>query len=251
VRALILLPSSETKAPGGSGSWDPAAGRPAGDPLAGRRTEVALATAMDDPGLASRITGVRGAAHLRAVAADLATIGAAVLPARSRYRGVVWDHLDPPGLSRKAQALAARSALVVSALAGVVAWDEPLPDYKVKLSARLVPLGVLGTAWREEVTRELAARAERADLVVDLLPGDHARTVDFSALDARVVHVSFTTADRRAAGHGAKAAKGRFARHLLEVGGDPHRAASTFAWERWQPVDTDGDTTVEITLPVP
>jgi cytoplasmic iron level regulating protein YaaA (DUF328/UPF0246 family) len=252
VRALILLPSSETKAPGGSGSWDPAAGRSEGDLMAQRRTEVAraLAAAMDDPDLAARITGVRGAAHLRAVTANRRTIGAAVLPAWSRYRGVVWDHLDPPGLSRKARALASGSALVISALAGVVAWDEPLSDYKVKLTARLAPLGVLGTAWRDAVTQELTTRAERTGLVVDLLPGDHARTVDFSALDASVVHVTFTTADRRAAGHGAKAAKGRFARHLLEVGGDPHRAAATFAWEGWHSVDTGHDTKVEITLPV-
>jgi cytoplasmic iron level regulating protein YaaA (DUF328/UPF0246 family) len=251
VRALILLPSSETKAPGGSGSWDPATGRRQGDRLAGRRTEVAraLAAAVDDAAQAARITGVRGAAHLRAVTADRATIGAPVLPACARYRGVVWDHLDPPGLSRKARALAARSVLVVSALAGVMGWDEPLPDYKVKLSARLDPLGVLSTAWREAVTAELAARAERADLVVDLLPGDHARTVDFNALDTAVVHVTFTTADRRAAGHGAKAAKGRFARHLLETGGDPHHAAATFAWEGWRPADTGLDDCVEITLP--
>jgi cytoplasmic iron level regulating protein YaaA (DUF328/UPF0246 family) len=252
VRALILLPSSETKAPGGSGSWDPAAGRAEGDLLARRRTEVAraLAAAMDDPHLAARITGVRGAAHLRAVTADRNTIGATVLPAWSRYRGVVWDHLDPPRLSREARTLATGSALVISALAGVVTWDEPLPDYKVKLTSRLAPIGVLGTAWREAVTQELADRAGLADVVVDLLPGDHARTVDFPDLDARVVHVSFTTADRKAAGHGAKAAKGRFARHLLEVGGDPHRAASTFAWEGWHSVDTGHDATVEITLPV-
>jgi hypothetical protein len=252
VRALILLPSSETKAPGGTGAWDPAAGRPEADDLAVGRARVAaaLAETMTDPVSAARVTGVRGEAHLRAVAADLATVGGAVLPTRERYRGVVWDHLDPAGLGQGARGLASRSVLVVSALAGVVAWDEPLPDYKLKLTARLGALGVVGTAWRKAVTAELAGRSTGTDVVVDLLPGDHARTVDFTALPAPVVHVSFTTAERRAAGHGAKAAKGRFARHLLEVGGDPYLAASSFAWEGWHGVDTDERGGIEITLPV-
>lgn len=251
MRSLLLLPSSETKAPGGKGAWQPGG---AGTALGATRTTVAraLADAMADEVTARRITGVGAAAHRRAVEANRSALGGPVLPTWMRYRGVVWDHLDPPTLTVGARRRASTSVAAVSALAGVTRWAEALPDYKVKMSARISPLGVLGRWWRPALTAAVGELASGYHVVVDLLPGDHARAIDFDALDVGVIHVIFTSAGGRAAGHGAKAAKGRFVRHLLEGRPtDPTAAARDFAWEGWRVVPSSSDDTIEVAAPSP
>jgi len=206
----------------------------------------ALTKAMDDADVAARITGIKGAAHLRAVAANRSVRDGPVMPASERYQGVVWDHLEPTALSTTAQRRARTSVLIASALHGIAGWDEPIPDYKLKMSARLAPLGSLSSFWRRPVTAALAELAADADLVIDLLPLDHAKVVAFDQLPAPTVHVVFTTHSGRAIGHGAKAAKGRFARHLLDVGGDPRQAATTFEWDGWRTASSPGGPAIEV-----
>jgi cytoplasmic iron level regulating protein YaaA (DUF328/UPF0246 family) len=171
------------------------------------------------------------------------------MPASQRYRGVVWDHLDLATLSARAKRHARRTVLIVSALTGIAGWDEPIPDYKLKMSTRLAPLGGLASFWRPPVTAVLQGLVTDADLVVDLLPLDHAKVVAFDQLPAPTVHVAFTTPAGRAVGHGAKAAKGRFARHLLELGGDPRQAANSFDWDGWRTASTSAGSTIEVQSP--
>ena len=70
----------------------------------------------------------------------------------------------------------------------------------------------------------------------DLLTTEHRRAVDLGVIaPKRLTVVDFRTADGRgAAGHGAKAAKGRFARHLLDSAGDALSTAEDFEWEGWK-----------------
>jgi uncharacterized protein len=243
VRSLILLPSSETKAAGGEAAWDPGAGVPAALGKARRRVARALARAMRDPEAAARITGIKGSAHVAAVAANRRTVGGPCLPAGQRYQGVVWDHFGATGLDPDAAGV-----VVVSALTGVARLGDPIPDYKLKMSARLDPLGGLARLWRAPVTAAVRAWAADADLIIDLLPGDHARTVAFDELRRPVLHVAFTTATGLAAGHDAKAAKGMVARHLVHLPDDPLGALADFSWEGWRGRATDDPSRFEITL---
>ena len=56
------------------------------------------------------------------------------MPAWRRYSGVVWDHLDPASLTHRAP------IVVVSGLHGLVGAEDPLPDYRLKMSANVAPL---------------------------------------------------------------------------------------------------------------
>lgn len=229
---LLLLPPSEGKGPGGRGGWDPAVGQHR--PIAEGRAEVAaaLASAMAEPALVARLTGLRGERAQAAAHANRSAVGAPVLPAWQRYRGVVWEHLDPGGLSRAGRRRAGR-ILVVSGLGGLFGFDEPVPDYKLKMGASLPGPGPLARYWKPRLTAALAAEAAGGE-VWDLLPGEHRRALDLPAAGIKAVTVNFLAAGGSgAAGHGAKAAKGRFARHLLESAGDFLEAADGFSWAGW------------------
>lgn len=227
----ILLPPSEGKAEGGraprwkfgSGTFGPALRRP--------RTEVVAALLAAKGGDAS-LLGVNGKHLTRAQEANRSLDGALTLPASDRYTGVVWGHLSPSTLSASARTRAADSVVVVSGLLGLVGFDDPVPDYRVKMGASLKPLGKLSTWWREPLSRTLNEWAENR-VVIDLLPNEHrAAWIPGDGLREHVV-VTFVEKSGKVAGHDAKAAKGLLARHLLETPGDPMKALSDWTHPRF------------------
>lgn len=171
--------------------------------------------------------GVSGRLLERARAANSSLVGAPCLPAWQRYTGVVWDHLDLSSMTAAERRRAVSSIHVVSGLAGLVRADEPMPDYRLKMAATLAPLGPLARWWRPVVTESLVAVA-RGSIVVDLLPQEHRGAIDWEVLGASVQRVDLVAKKTGAAGgHNAKAAKGLFARHVLDMG-DVDTAVRTF-----------------------
>ena len=233
-RALaVLLPPSEGKAAGGTGAgWSPASGTFAA--LAPRRAELAAALAAAGGGSAA-LLGVGGAHLARAQAANAALVGAPTLPAARRYTGVVHDHLGLASLPTPARKRAAAALVIVSGLLGLAGVDDPTPDYRLKMGARLAPFGTLSRWWRpalsEVLNDHLAGR-----LVVDLLPGEHAAAWEPAPQRYKLVRVAFVERSGRSGmvvGHDAKAAKGMLVRHLLLAGGSPLAALASFEHERF------------------
>jgi uncharacterized protein len=224
---LVLVPPSESKVVGGIGDWEPSTGRFSA--LAPRRTAAVAALARVAAGRdAAKVLGVRGDLLSRARASlESARDGTApALPAWRRYAGVVWVHLEPASLP----AADRRRLVVPSAVMGVAAGDDPVPDHRGKLSASVPRLGRLDRWWRAELTDALAATRRP---VVNLLAAEQATAFDWDRLGAAVpvVHVRFLAADGRgAAGHAAKAAKGIVARLVLTVGAD---ALEELSWQGW------------------
>lgn len=212
---LILLPPSEGKSGEGDTRrlWT-ADGGTFGGPLGPRRTDVADRLAHVHGGNQA-LLGVKGVHLERARAANAALVGAPTLPAWRRYTGVVWDHLDLPSFDTAGRRAAVRSILIPSGLAGLTRADDPLPDYRLRMGARLAPFGTMSLWWREAVTAALAAYA-RGRTVIDLLPQEHRGAIDTGQI-AGLVRVDLVS--RRGGtvgGHNAKAAKGLLARHLLQ-----------------------------------
>jgi len=228
----ILLPPSEGKAPGGSRgtAWSPESGR-FGTALAPIRFQLAALLAAADDG-DERLLGVGGRHLERARATNRALVGAPTLPASRRYTGVVHDAIGLDSLSRAHRAKARDAIVIVSGLLGLVALDDPVPDYRLKMGARLDPVGLVSRHWREALGATLNAHLA-GRVVVDLLPGEHAAAwVPDRSLD--LLRVSFVErAGGAVGGHDAKAAKGRLVRHLLESRAAPARALKAFEDERF------------------
>lgn len=212
--AFVLLPPSESKTaddphrPSARAGWTPDLGH-FGRRLGEARAELAAALRACGGGDAT-LLGVRGAHLERARNANLGLIGAPVLPAWQRYDGVVWEHLDPASLSVAQR----RRLLVASGLLGLVRGDDPIPDYRLKMGARLGSIGVVARWWQPHLAPVVAALARRS-LIIDLL------AVEQRGALARPTGTGITVLIQepmgRSGGHAAKAAKGRLARHLLHA----------------------------------
>lgn len=212
VMLAVLLPPSEGKTAGGDGpGWDPASGR-FGD-LAYRRRRVAKALRVAKGG-DEKMLGAGGGLLGRARSANRSLIGGPTMPAWQRFSGVVWEHLAPTDLDAAALERASEAVVVVSAVAGLSAWADPLPDFRLKLSASIRPLGPLASFWREPLSKALNAHLD-GRTVVDLLPNEHRAPWRADPSRYRLVRPQLITSDGKPGGHAAKAVKGLLARALL------------------------------------
>lgn len=216
---VVLLPPSEGKAPGGDGPpWAPDDGR-FGE-LAPQRIRVHNALKRARGGTAKAL-GASGDLLRAAKAANLAAVGAPTRPAQARFTGVVWGHLDPPTLGTPKG-----EVVVLSALTGLTAWDDPVPDFRLKLSASLPPVRNLATFWRARLSEVLNEHLA-GHTVVDLLPNEHRAAWDPAPDRYDLRRPALLHRDGKPAGHGGKAAKGLLARALL-TSGDVDRTLAGF-----------------------
>ena len=165
----------------------------------------------------SKFFGVSGTHLDRAVqTARGGFVGTPTLRAGERYTGVVWEYLGLASLSAPDRRWAANHVAVVSGLLGLALVGDAVPDYRLKMGARLPVIGNLAKWWKpklEFALREVAHRSE----VIDLLPKEHAAACDPAVAARRTTRVEFMSADgAHAAGHAAKMAKGLTARVLIE-----------------------------------
>jgi cytoplasmic iron level regulating protein YaaA (DUF328/UPF0246 family) len=193
--------------------WSPASGT-FGRALGAPRAAIVGALKQANGGDAA-LLGVKGDHLARARQANAHLQGAPVLPAWQRYTGVVWDHLDIASLTAAQRTRALSSIVVVSGLLGLVRADDPVPDYRLKMGARLKPFGTMAGWWRETVSTALNTYA-RGLVVVDLLPLEHRKAVEIDEdMVGEYLRIGLFERSGKAGGHDAKAAKGRLARHLI------------------------------------
>ncbi len=198
-----------------------------GDALATQRAQV-VAQLRKEKGGTQKLLGVGGAHLTRAQSSNMQIVGAPCLPAWQRYTGVVWDHLDLASLTATQRNTFIKRIIVPSGLLGLVRADDPLPDYRLKMGARLAPFGTMSKWWNEPITDALVAVVKKK-LVVDLLPNEHRAAINWERLD-NVVRIDLVShSGAVVGGHNAKAAKGLLARHLLvSANADVRRTVASF-----------------------
>ncbi len=225
---LLLLPPSEGKSEAGNQShlWTPRLGA-FGAALEVSRTQIA-AQLRKDKGGAQKLLGVNGAHLTRAQSCNMQLVNAPCLPAWQRYTGVVWDHLDLASLTATGRNAFVKRIIVPSGLLGLVRADDQIPDYRLKMGARLAPFGTMSKFWNEAITDALIATVKKR-AVIDLLPNEHRAAINWDLLD-NVVRVDLVShSGAIVGGHNAKAAKGLLARHLLvSTNADVRRTVAAF-----------------------
>ena len=201
---LIVLPPSETKAPGGTDA-EMQLSFPSLDPVRTLLLDALTATDVD-----TMMRELRIPAGKRAEAEENLTLRSApVMPAIQRYTGVLYDALDAASLSTDALSRLA----VGSALFGVVRAGDLIPRYRISGGSKLGGK-TMKAWWGSAVTKVLA----EGDFVVDMRSGAYQQLGPVpGALTVRVEQA----ATGKVVSHFNKQYKGELARALA-----PHDAAS-------------------------
>ncbi|OLT45155.1 hypothetical protein BJF85_01715 [Saccharomonospora sp. CUA-673] len=204
---LVLLPPSETKAPGGSGApldLD-ALSLPELNPVRRKLADALVELAADVPaslaalGLSERQAGE--------VDRNAALWTAPTMPALQRYTGVLYDALGAGSFTTAEADRAGARLAVASALFGVVRAGDPIPAYRLSGGSSLPGLGTLRSVWRPVLEPAL----DTDELVVDLRSGAYATLARIpGAVTVRVV-TEDASGKRKTVSHHNKAYKGRLA----------------------------------------
>ncbi len=211
---LVLLPPSETKAPGGGDApldLD-LLSFPDLNPVR-RKLAGALVELAGDTEACRAALGL--SARQDAEARRNATLWhSPTMPALHRYTGVLYDALGFGSFTRAQARRAGGRLAVASALFGVVRATDPIPAYRLSGNSVLPGIGSLRELWRPALEPELRGLDE---LVVDLRSGAYA---NLAALpDAVAVHV--VSPSGTSVSHFNKAHKGRLARALALAAREP------------------------------
>ncbi|WP_166533029.1 peroxide stress protein YaaA [Blastococcus xanthinilyticus] len=245
---LVLLPPSETKAPGGDGPpLDLAALRaPELTPVRARLTEALVSLAGDLP--ASRAALGLSPRQDDEIARNAALLTAGTRPALQRYTGVLYDALDVGSLTRAQRSRADRRLAVGSALFGLVGAADGIPAYRLSAGSALPGLPTLRALWRPALQPVLTQVDE---LVVDLRSGSYAALAP--APGAVTVSVLSRRPDgsRSVVSHFNKAHKGRLARLLATTTAEPGDVGALRRLLRRAGlhVEHDGGTALELVVP--
>lgn len=193
---IILIPPSEGKVPAGTG-------KPLGK--FSKDVQEIYGRLSGYEGDLSALYGVKGKALEAARTANAMLSQAPTLPAIERYSGVVYDGIDYPSMSPKAKDFFLQHVRIVSALFGLLAPGDRIPDYKLKIekldAARF---------WRPIIAKKL-----EGCFVIDLLPQAHQKAVEYQ----QGIQVDFIVIKKGRsvpAGHFGKLIKGQFVRWLCE-----------------------------------
>ncbi|RZS32528.1 hypothetical protein EV193_112162 [Herbihabitans rhizosphaerae] len=214
---LLLLPPSETKAPGGDGApLDPdALSFPELNAVRERLVSALVTLAADVPASQAALGLSERQTDEVALNGELRT--SPTLPAVERYTGVLYDTLGVAGFRRAQRARADERLAVASALFGVVRAADPIPAYRLSGGSSLPGLGGLRPLWRGPLEKTLSTVD---DLVIDLRSGTYANLAAVPhAITVRVV--SDGTGKRTTVSHFNKAHKGRLAAALATAAREP------------------------------
>ena len=247
---LVLLPPSETKAPGGDGAPLDLAALTAPE-LTDVRTELVEAVVK----LAADIPAARAALGLSPkqddeIARNAALWAGPTMPAVLRYTGVLYDALDVRSMTRAQRARARRRLAVGSALFGLVTAEDPIPAYRLSAGSQLPGLPTLRSLWRPALSPVLAAVD---DLVVDLRSGSYAALSPVPGAVTVEVLSERPDGTRSVVSHFNKAHKGRLARLLALTIAEPPDVGGLRRLLRRAGlhVEHDGGTRLTFVVPAP
>ncbi|RZU33705.1 peroxide stress protein YaaA [Blastococcus saxobsidens] len=245
---LVLLPPSETKAPGGDGAPLDLAALSAAE-LTPVRTELVESLVE----LSGDVPAARAALGLSAkqdaeIARNAALWSAPTLPALQRYTGVLYDALDVGSLSRAQRGRADRRLAVGSALFGLVGAGDRIPAYRLSAGSALPGLPTLRSLWKPALGPVLAGFE---GLVVDLRSGSYAALAPVPG--AVTVSVLSERADgtRAVVSHFNKTHKGRLARLLATTTAEPSDVGALRRLLRRAGLHVEHDGGTALTLVVP
>ncbi|MGY1640456.1 peroxide stress protein YaaA [Geodermatophilus sp. SYSU D00703] len=245
---LVLLPPSETKAPGGDGAPLDLAGLSSPE-LTSVRTELAeaLVKLADDVPASRAVLGL-SVTQDDEIARNAALFTSPTMPALERYTGVLYDALDVRSLTRAQRSRADRRLAVGSALFGLVRGTDAIPAYRLSTGSSLPGLPTLRALWRPALGPVLAA----ADgLVVDLRSGSYAALAPVPGAVTVDVLSERPDGTRAVVSHFNKAHKGRVARLLATTTAEPADVVRLRALLRRAGLHVEHDGGTALTLVVP
>lgn len=171
----------------------------------------------DDEAL-QEVFGVKGDYLENAVDVNLNIYDAPLMSALDRYSaGVMYEAMDFPGLPTGAQRRLLENGIIISGLFGVLRPDDLIPNYRLRIDAKLPGVGKISNYWKPLIS-PLLNEAVSGKFIWDLLPHAHRRAWDDEQTYEQIVQVKFydvKDGERKPVTHNVKTLRGELVNFIV------------------------------------
>ena len=183
-----------------------------------------------------KLFGVKGDTLQEAVSVNLDVYRSPLMAAVDRYGpGVMYAAMDFAGLPTGSQRRLLENGVIFSGLFGLLRPDDLIPNYRLKMDAKVEGIGKAANYWKEPLSTALNDLVT-GHAVWNLLPGSHEAAWDDAGTYARMIRVKFYKEDesgeRTAVSHGVKELRGALVAHIVNETAD-----SIGSLDLWEPPD--------------
>ena len=182
------------------------------------QAQVRAAHEAGDTASLEALFGVKGDALTRAVDVTSTVYTSPLLAAIDRYEpGVMYRAMEFPALPTGAQRRLLENGVILSGLFGLLRPDDLIPDYRLKMDARVEGIGKVSAYWREALSAHLNALLA-GQAVWNLLPAAFEDAWDDAGTAARTIRVQFVKevdGVRKPLTHGVKEIRGALVGHIV------------------------------------
>jgi hypothetical protein len=187
------------------------------------QAQVRAAQAAGDTASLEALFGVKGDALDRAIEVSLAVYESPLTAAIDRYApGVMYRAMEFTALPTGAQRRLLENGIIFSGLFGLLRPDDLVPDYRLRMDARVEGVGKASAYWREPLSANLNALLA-GQAVWNLLPAAFEEAWDDAGTAARTIRVKFfkeVNGERRPLSHGAKELRGALVSFIVTAVAD-------------------------------
>lgn len=164
------------------------------------------------------VFGVKGEYLEEAVQVNMEIYNAPLMSALDRYSpGVMYKAMDFPGLPTGAQRRLLENGIIISGLFGLLRPDDLIPNYRLRIDAKLPGVGKVGKYWKPIIS-PLMNEALSGQFVWDLLPNAHRAAWDDEQMYDQIVQVKFYDekgGERKAVTHNVKTLRGELVNFIV------------------------------------
>ena len=179
-----------------------------------------------------KLFGVKGETLQQAVDANLNVYRSPLIAAIDRYSpGVMYQAMEFAALPTGAQRRLLENGVILSGLFGLLRPDDLIPDYRLKMDARVDGIGKASAYWRPTLSEHLN-RLLTGHAVWNLLPSSHEEAWEDAGTYGRMIRVKFFREDegeRKPVTHGVKELCGALVHYLVNEAADAVEALDD--WE--------------------
>lgn len=162
--------------------------------------------------------GVKGDTLQEAIEANLDLYNAPLMSALDRYSpGVMYEAMDFAGLPTGAQRRLLENGIIFSGLFGVLRPDDLIPNYRLRMDAKLEGIGKMSTYWKPRIS-PLLNNTLKGRFVWNLLSRVHQAAWDDEQTYEKMVEVKFYTVsngERKAVTHNVKTLRGQLVNFIV------------------------------------
>ncbi|MDT7855163.1 peroxide stress protein YaaA [Rubrivirga sp. S365] len=206
----------------------------------------ALQTQMEEATEAElgALLGVKGDTLEEAVAINRDIYRSPLMAAVDRYSpGVMYAAMDFAGLPTGSQRRLLENGVIFSGLFGLLRPDDLIPNYRLRMDAKVGDLGKVASYWRPVLSDHLNALL-KGQAVWNLLSGTHEAAWDDAGTYARMIRLKFYREDesgeRTAVSHGVKELRGALVAFIVNETADGVEALEEWEAPDGYEVDHDG-----------